>query len=94
MKFAAYGIFGTTLGFGAIDAVSGPVAVQYGALAILGWVVWYLLARAMPALMRAQEKEREAFLESQNATSHALSEVSRSVDRLTEATSEARRSAG
>jgi hypothetical protein len=65
MKFAAYGIFGSTLAMDLADILSAPQAVQYGALAILGWLVWYLLARSFPAHIRSQKEDRAAFLAAQ-----------------------------
>lgn len=37
--------------------------VQYSALGILGWAVWYMLARAFPRHLEAQQKERQDLLE-------------------------------
>ena len=62
MRVAAHCVLSSVLTMSMADAVSAPQAVQYGALTILGWTVWYLLARAFPAHIRAQEKERQAFL--------------------------------
>lgn len=65
MYTAAYSfLFGTTVLL-ASDVVPWPGTVQYGALAILAWAVWYMLARAFPQHIKAQQKERDAFLAAQ-----------------------------
>jgi len=50
--------------------------VQGGALAILGWTVWYVLARALPGerkvYIAAQKEERKEFLESLASFKHTL----------------------
>ena len=107
MKLAAYGILATTLG--ATNAFPGPAAVQYGALAILGLIAYCLLRHTFPTIVKAQKEERtaflvaqkeerEGFLETQKAARHdfrdSLVGISRSVDCLAAAISEARRSAG
>jgi hypothetical protein len=40
----------------------GELVLQGGALAILGWTVWYLLARTFPAQTAALKEQRDAFL--------------------------------
>lgn len=77
MRVAAYGVFSSVLAMSMADALSAPQAVQYGALTILGWMVWYLLARAFPAHIKAQEKERQAFLEAQEKERAAYLEAQR-----------------
>lgn len=42
-----------------------PNAVQGGALMLLGWVIWYLLAKALPAHYQAEKEERAAYLKAQ-----------------------------
>lgn len=37
--------------------------VQYSALGILGWAVWYMLAKAFPRHLSEQRKERNALIE-------------------------------
>lgn len=37
--------------------------VQYSALGILGWAVWYMLAKAFPQHLKAQQEERKVLLE-------------------------------
>jgi len=62
MKVAAYGAFVSVLAIGLADLTKAPDMIQYGALSLLGWIVWYLLAKAFPAHVRSQKEEREAFL--------------------------------
>ena len=109
MKFAACGILASTSGMGVNDFLNGPMAVQYGALAILGGILAYLLGWTLPSILSAQRDQRTDFLAAQaedraahseaaEATRHdfrdALAGVSRSVDCMAAAISEARRSAG
>ena len=65
MKIAAYGTLLSALAFGVSPFTKTPEVLQYGALSILGWMVWYLLARAFPAHVKAQERERAAYLAAQ-----------------------------
>jgi len=53
------------LGTGMFTAFPGSLIIQGGALVILGWAVWYLLARAFPAHFKAAQEERELFLKTQ-----------------------------
>jgi hypothetical protein len=91
------------------DFLNGPMAVQYGALAILGGILAYLLGWTLPAIIGAQRDQRTDFLAAQaeaataaseaaRATRHdfrdALAGNSRSIDCLAAAISEARRTAG
>ncbi len=62
MRLAAYGIFASVFAMGLADFTKSPAALQTGALAILGWIVWYLLVRAFPAHVKAQRDERDAYL--------------------------------
>lgn len=64
MRIAAYGFL---LGTGVFTAFPGSLIIQGGALVILGWAVWYLLARAFPAHFKAAREERELFLETLQA---------------------------
>jgi len=58
------------------------LAIQGGALAILGWALWYLLTRALP-------QERESFLEALQATRQdfyrSLKTLAQSFDNLASA---------
>ena len=65
MRIAAYTIWGSTIAMGLADFMAAPQAIQHGALAILGLMVWYLLARTLPAQAEAQREDRAAFLVSQ-----------------------------
>jgi hypothetical protein len=109
MKIAACGILATTSSMGVTDLLDGPMAIQYGALAILGGVAAYLLAWTLPSIIGAQRDQRTDFLAAQAedrkahsdaaaATRHdfrdALAANSRAIDCLAAAISEARRSAG
>ena len=99
MRLAAYGIFGSVMAMSLADLTKTPLAVHYGALTILGWMVWYLLVRAFPAHVKsqredraaflvAQKEEREGFLEAQEATRRDFRD---SLHCMTEAIAEARR---
>lgn len=98
MRLAACGIFGSVIAMGSADALSGPIIVQYGALAILGGAVLYLLKYAIPSILKAQKDERTALLADQERARHdfceALAGVSRSVDNMAIVISGARRSVG
>jgi hypothetical protein len=49
------------------NTVPGPgplqYTVQYSALGILGWAVWYMLARMIPRILKAQQEERQMLLD-------------------------------
>jgi hypothetical protein len=109
MKLSAYGILATTSGMGVTDLLDGPLAIQYGALAILGGILAYLLGWTLPAIIGAQRDQRTDFLAAQVAASERAAEAaratrhdfrdalagnSRAIDCLAAAISEARRSAG
>lgn len=65
MKLAAYGICGSVFAMGSVDALGGPAIVQYGALAILGGTVLYLLKYTIPALLKRSDKELQRHLEAE-----------------------------
>ena len=105
MKIVAYGICGSVFVMGSADALSGPAIVQYGALAILGGAVLYLLKYAIPAILKSQQEERtellasqkeerRRFLETQERSRQgfcqALAGVSRSIDNMATVVSGAR----
>ena len=109
MKLAACGILATTSGMGVTEFLDGPMAIQYGALAILGGILCYLLGWTLPSIIRAQREQRTDFLEAlaqkdeatrieQAAVRHdfrdALAGCTRAVELIASATSEARRQAG
>ncbi len=48
--------------------------LQGGALAVLAWVVWYMLAKAFPAHNKALKDQREDFLQALRENSEALRE--------------------
>lgn len=89
MKTAGYCVLLASSGFIASDYLPGAEVIQCSALAILGWVVWYLLARAMPAHTRALEADRRAFLEAQREERRefrdSLASLTGAVDRVTTA---------
>jgi hypothetical protein len=60
MKFAVIGIFGSVFAMGSADPV-----VQYGALAILGGAVLYLLKYTIPALLKRSDQELKRHLEAE-----------------------------
>ncbi len=65
MKFATLGIYGSVFVMGSADALSGPAIVQYGALAILGGTVLYLLKYTIPALLKRSDQELKRHLEAE-----------------------------
>lgn len=52
--------------------------VQYSALGILGWAVWYMLAKAFPRHLRAQQEEREVILKAHQEALDTILEVVKS----------------
>ena len=60
--------YGFLLGTGMLATLPTSLFIQGGALAILGWAVWYLLARAIPAILKSARDERVLFLEAQEAS--------------------------
>jgi hypothetical protein len=81
MKITAYAILASTSGMGVNNFLEGPDAIQYGALAILGGSLFYLLVWTLPSIiaaqasqrtdfLAAQDKDRDVFLEAQKATRH------------------------
>ncbi len=65
MKWAAYGTLLSAGTLGGSAFAKAPEMLQLGALSLLGWIVYYLLVKAFPAHIKAQEEAREAFLEAQ-----------------------------
>ena len=67
MKFLALAPFFSVSMFAVADSnlLSPPTSgmLQGGALAVLAWVVWYMLAKAFPAHNKALKDQREDFLE-------------------------------
>ncbi len=60
---------GPALGVSLLLAADGPLIpesttglLQGGALGVLAWVVWYMLAKAFPAHNKALKDQREDFL--------------------------------
>ena len=67
MNFLAYGPVIGIASLLAVDATGvlpaiAPEMLQGGALAVLAWVIWYVLARVFPAQVKAQRDQRDAFL--------------------------------
>lgn len=56
MRTAAFGFL---IGSATLASLPASLIIQGGALAILGWAMWYLLARAIPAILKAGREERE-----------------------------------
>lgn len=54
---------GPAAGFGDVS----NLVVQGGALAILGWMVWYLMSRTFPAHTKALHQQRTDFLDALRA---------------------------
>lgn len=73
MRFAAYGVLSSVLALDLGSAIGAP-QIQYGALAILGWMVWYLLAKAFPQHIESQKADRDAFLKAQKEGREAFFE--------------------
>lgn len=55
--------------------------LQGGALAVLAWVVWYMLAKAFPAHNKALKDQREDFLEALKEDRKQFYESIRSVSK-------------
>lgn len=106
MKLIAIGILATSTGMGITEFLEGPTAIQYGAIAILGASLAYVLCWTIPALLKAFADQRTDFmasseasnkmaLEAAKATRHdfrdSLSNLTRAVESMASATSEARR---
>jgi hypothetical protein len=94
---------------GVSEFLDGPMAIQYGALAILGGILCYLLGWTLPSIIGAQRDQRTDFLqalaerdevamEAAKATRHdfrdALANTSRAVDHMATVISGTRRSDG
>jgi len=87
MKIAAYGLLVSVMAVGTAAQVAAPAAVQYGALGLLGWMCWYILARAFPVHIKAQQEDRAAYLAEQRETrrefTESLDDLGRSLDYMT-----------
>ncbi len=51
-----------------------PLFLQGGALAVLGWVMWYMLVKAFPAHNKALKDQREDFLKALGRMGDSLEE--------------------
>jgi hypothetical protein len=109
IKVCALGILASTSSMSAAELLDGPMAIQYGALAILGGILCYLLGWTLPSIIKAQRDQRTDFLqalaerdkmsiETERAMRHdfrdALANVSRAVDRMATVMPGARRPDG
>lgn len=56
MRWSACGFL---IGSATLASLPTSLIIQGGALAILGWALWYLLAKALPAILKAGREERE-----------------------------------
>ncbi len=67
MRFFAYGpifLVAAATTAEAVTPLSFPAGVLQGsALAVLGWTIWYVLSRTLPAHTKAMENQRQDFLE-------------------------------
>ncbi len=67
MRFLAYGpvliLAAATAGNSASPLALPSEILQGSAFAILGWTIWYVLSRTLPAHTRAMESQRQDFLE-------------------------------
>jgi phosphopantothenoylcysteine synthetase/decarboxylase len=60
MKIPAIGFLIGAMSVGFADTLSSTIVhANTCALTILGWTIWYLLARAMPAMRREHAAERQ-----------------------------------
>ena len=78
MKLSLYSIFLAISLFAIAPAapISTQLIIEGGALAILGWTVYYLLSRALPeerkSFLRALQEERKDFLQSLDKLTETL----------------------
>jgi hypothetical protein len=67
MRFLAYGpvfFVAAATTADAVTPISFPAGVLQGsALAVLGWTIWYVLSRTLPAHTKAMGDQRKDFLE-------------------------------
>jgi len=81
MRLAAYGVIASVFAVGLPEP-----AVQYTALTILGSMLWYLMARAFPAHLKAQRDATAAFLAEQDRARRdfrrSLRSLNRGLDKL------------
>ncbi len=91
MKIAAYCTLLSIGSFSLADLTKSPLLLQFGALSLLGWIVWYLLVRVFPQHLTAQKEQREAFLAAQAAAREdfreALENITNTLERLATAAS-------
>lgn len=84
MRLAAWGTLSCVLAMGLADFTQAPQAIHFGALTILGWMVWYLLAKAFPAHLRSHKETIASFLVAQKEAREdfkdALKEMGHSLD--------------
>jgi len=83
MKSMYFLIFAASSLFATVSAFQSPTSstmIEGGALAILGWTVWYSLARALP-------RERNEFLQAQDNTRRdfrrSLHKLAMAIEKLT-----------
>ncbi len=67
MRFLAYGPIWAMAAIIAANPTDllpdmSPEIIRGGELAVLGWVIYYVLVRIFPAQVRAQKEQRDAFL--------------------------------
>ncbi len=64
MRFLAYGPICLAAGATAVGPLTDvpPEVIRGGELAVLGWVVYYVLVKIFPAQVKAQKEQRDAFL--------------------------------
>jgi len=78
MKFLAYAPFlsvGMLCASDVTTSMPGMTNIlQGGALGVLAWAVWYLLAKAGPAHLKALRDQREDFLKVLKADREAIQE--------------------
>lgn len=63
MRFLAYGPIWAMAAIVAVDPTGfTPEILQVSELAVLGWVIYYVLVKIFPAQVKAQKEQRDAFL--------------------------------
>ncbi|MCP4900035.1 MAG: hypothetical protein GY906_23955 [bacterium] len=66
MRFFAYGplflVAAATTADAATPLTLPSEILQGSALAVLGWTIWYVLSRTLPAHTKAMESQRKDFL--------------------------------
>lgn len=66
MRFLAYGpvclVAGAIMAESTMPTVMTPEMLSGGVLGVLGWTIYYVLVKVLPAHVKAQKEQRDAFL--------------------------------